>query len=224
MIAPVVWPGVMPAVYPLTPPDACVFYADFQDPGAVLIDHALANHGAISGAVASADRYGISRNFDGIDDLIAVTGDRIGVGAMTIEVWIRPNSAGEGNAGTIITNGQANLYMVPNRFGFTSGGFVVHKLAESGCIPTYGVWHHITVSRNANATASLYIDGALTGSANGPTGTPAAGGNTLIGAGNALGANAFDGLIGLVRLYNRALTGIEVANAYAEWAWRFGRA
>jgi len=224
MILPVERPGVIPPVYPLEAPQGCVLYLDMQDRSDKAIDHSrLGNHGAITGASLASAPRGVCRNFDGVDDVITVTGDLIGTGAVTIEAWINPDGAGESSLGRIVCSAipaEAAFYTAANRLGFTSDSATAMLSAVSSI--TYGLWYHAVIVRAADATGNIYINGALNGTADQATGTPSSGAATLVGS-SSLGIKAYDGLIGMLRIYSRVLTAVEVMNAYQEHAWRFGR-
>ena len=80
-----------------------------------------------------------------------------------------------------------------------------------------GEWHHLVGTLDANGVYTIYIDGEAAGSKTVNVSKPYD--NSLdygIGIGNdpQYTSRAFDGLIDSARVYNRALTAEEVANAY----------
>lgn len=86
--------------------------------------------------------------------------------------------------------------------------------SAAGTAFTVGVWHHVAAVRN-NGTISLYIDGVLRESATEGTGTPAYPINMIAGA-MAYSSfsppryNPFGGKIDELRIYNRALSLVEI--------------
>jgi concanavalin A-like lectin/glucanase superfamily protein len=138
--------------------------------------------------------------------------------AVTIELWMMPNSAGEGgpNTGPIckaIANGSWNWqlrYNAPGSFmgfQFNAGGgkwvSVQENLEE-------GEWHHITGTYDGS-DAVCYLNGEEKDRLAMPT---ISGSTDPILIGQDGWVNVFDGAVDEVRIYDRALSEAEVRQNY----------
>lgn len=212
-------------VYPLYIPEACILYMDFQETGGnKILDHSgKVNHGTNNGSISAFAPNGYARLFDG-NDTVTVTGDILGTGQLTIESWV--NLTGYGAVSSrVIDNGKALLGFnggLGNVAIFSSDGGATTPLPISAAnsIPL-NVWKHVVVVRYATALVTFFVDGQVSGAENQAAGGVAAGGNTLVGN-NSGGARGLLGRIGLLRVYNRALTKAEILERYQENAERFG--
>lgn len=75
-------------------------------------------------------------------------------------------------------------------------------------------WHFLAATFIANSTRCIYLDGQLV--ASNTAGNHSVNGNPFwIGNNSVFGPRCFDGRIGEVAVFNRALTGAEVAGVYA---------
>ena len=152
-------------------------------------------------------------DFDGTGDSITTLDETCGVGALSICVWIYPESVGE-TAGRIIDNGQSIFWVgSSNRLGFTSAGAT--NIFSANNATTYNAWQHVCVTRNsAGSATNFYVDGSTNGTANQNSGTPAEGTtNMIIGSRNA-GDRDFNGKIQNLLIFNRVLSATEIAQLY----------
>jgi hypothetical protein len=172
----------------------------------------LKNFAATSTSVVPG-RSGQALLFQPNTNVATTTSDILGTGAVSISAWVYPHSAGGNNAGRILTNGKTELFInsTNNTFSFQSDGSTAVNSANSSWRPTK--WVHIVATRNAAGTASMYVNGVLSGSANQNSGTPTAGYWNSIGN-NIANTNGFDGIIDNLRIYNRVLTPTEVGYIY----------
>jgi hypothetical protein len=133
-------------------------------------------------------------NFDGTTDLIDTGADYYGTGAITLVRWIRPETAGEGSAGRIVSNGKLIVALdnTGGRISVTSDGGTITVYSATGAWDA-NTWSHLVVSIDAAGKATVCINGALSGTAQQASGTRAAGtGNVFFG--NAADASkTFDG-------------------------------
>lgn len=134
----------------------------------------------------------------------------IGDGAATVCAWVNLDDFGENTLGRIVNNGNFDLWVndTNDTLDFSSDGGGTTLQSANNAIKT-NRWIHVTVSRDADGTARLYINAVL--SASGASGTPAAGTNLIIGN-DVPEANAFDGKMFDVQVFNVPLTRDEVAD------------
>ena len=158
--------------------------------------------------------------FNGADSFVDCGGDESLnlTDAITIELWIKPNSAGEGgnNSGPIckaIAGGSWNWQLRYNApggfmgFQFNAGGSKWMSVQEN--LPP-GEWYHITGTYDGS-DAVCYLNGEEKDRLSMPA---INGSNDPILLGQDGWVNVFDGAVDEVRIYNRALTKDEVVNNY----------
>ena len=162
------------------------------------------------------------RLFDGSDDWINCGNAAVlNPGLMTIEAWINLESL---LADYVSIVNRLNIYMFlfnaseqPSIF-FNVGGWQ----SVTGNALNTDQWYHL-VGIYDGAEVRLYIDTDEPTSATAAAGTIASGvANTVIGAeGDAGDSRRFPGSIGEIRIYNRALTAIEIQHNYLATKWRY---
>ncbi|MFA6432514.1 MAG: LamG domain-containing protein [Candidatus Paceibacterota bacterium] len=177
--------------------------------------------------------------FDGVNDYVdagsASSVDDIETtgSGMTISMWIYPRGYGSSNAGVIVGKG-ANF--VSGYFQFVFDGYgptLAFQKDYDGAsnldarIPFAATrlnkWQHLTVTWDGSATAAnihFYINGAeITKSytANG-VGNKLSDASYSLGIGSRIAGNYTNGTLDDVRIYNRALSGAEVAKLYTATA------
>ena len=186
--------------------------------------------GTINGATFNPAGY---FEFDGTNDDISVSslpafGDN---DPITIESWVNADTTT--NAFQVISTAKATsthwqlsytgdpTYNILWAFAGTSNS------VGTTTLPSTGAWHHITATYNGGdktqlASWKVYIDGSeatiqLTGSTGGATN------DTIIGhrSGGST-ANRFDGNIGEVRIYTRALSATEVLQNFNATRSKYG--
>jgi len=165
------------------------------------------------------------RIFDGTDDVIncgsAATLDAL-TGNMTVEAWINPTTYGEVDYGAVFSKETIRLNVRPTErasFSIWVGATEKAATTATGAVPL-GAWTNlVTVFNGSNVLiyANLVL---VTGSATaGPIDDHSAN-NFLIG--DTVASNkCFNGLIGEVRIYNRALTALEIQQNYLATKWRY---
>jgi len=162
--------------------------------------------------VTGASRTAKGLDFDGIDDKITID-NAITSYPATLCIWARPDNK---------TGGDVLFYspVITGAF-YTSNYFLTHS-SHIGCSLDYftnGVWAFIAISaRNSESDANLYVDGIertiYTGNNYGK-------GGTTYQIANRNGANFFDGGVGEVMVYRRALTPQEIEHIYLATKWRY---
>ena len=181
------------------------------------------NHGTMSGRPKIVEgKINQALEFDGASSFVDCGGDESLnlTDALTIEVWMKPNSAGEGgiNAGPVcraIAGGSWNWqlrYNAPGSFmGFqfnaAPGGSTWISVQEN---LKPGEWYHIIGTFDgSDIVCYLNAEEKDRGSIAGINGS---GDNFFIGQDGWV--NVFDGVVDEVRMYNRALTPTEVRQNY----------
>ena len=186
--------------------------------GATLHDKsAHGNDGAIHGATWVTSDGLPALAFDGVDDYVDCGDGKSAdlTDAISVEVWACPKKTPPAGEAGIVGKSFASYGLTHYGDGcwwYISGGGNNCKTPFSA-----GAWHHI-VGTFDGTIMKLYMDGALKDSHASKGRTIGHGKNLLIGisAGEvAYTKNAhFNGMIGEVRLYSRALSAEEVLNHY----------
>ena len=164
------------------------------------------------------------RYFDGTDDKITIP-DHNALDLITdatIEVWLNIDDLSANRA--IVARHTNSFVMLcygtgagnPQKVGFGKNG--VDEVRSTTQLST-NTWYHCVGTKNANLVGAVYINGVLEG-----TGTAAnysaLSDDILIGE-LLTGSGDFSGLIGEVRIYNRALTPQEIQCNYLATKWRY---
>ncbi len=169
------------------------------------------------------------RTFDGGDDIIDCgTAPSLDItAAITISGWLYPETTGGGTFGRFVctTAEEWRIFMYASpalRFdliGAILGGKFVESNANS--VPL-NAWTHVAGTYNGTIQL-IYINGVVQTSTNTWTDTivPVSAGNLYIGN-EPGGTRGFDGLIGQVEVFNRALTAGEILHNYLATKWRYG--
>lgn len=162
--------------------------------------------GQIDGAMA----------FDGISAAIAASGSAINVsGSFSLEAWVK--TSGTANTGTILTNAYGvggngyalQLMSLTPSFNANGGNNYYSANAASQISPN--VWH-LLVGTRVGTRLFLYVDGALSALAVGPSSTP--GSNTLnIGDYGGLG-QYFGGVLDEIRISKTARSADWIVTEY----------
>ena len=189
----------------------------FEEGGGASVSDVSGNGhtGAISGASWTAQgRYGGALSFNGSSNLVTVGASPLLnlTSGMTLEAWINPTAA-SGTRDVLIKEGtNVDLYNLYARnwrgrpeSNVYAGG--ANRVAEGATLPT-NTWSHLAGTYDGT-TLRLYVNGVQVASAaySGTIGTSS--GPLRIG-GNSLWGEYFQGAIDEVRIYNRALTALEI--------------
>ncbi len=169
--------------------------------------------GTISGATWSpAGKYGSSLSFNGLNAMVTVADTvALDLTSMTLEAWVKPTTAPASGWRTLIlkeSTGALAYSLYANdaaqrpRIELSSG------LSTSGAAGLSTAWTHVAGTHDG-ATLRLYVNGVQVSSIASPGFVAVSTGALRIG-GNTVWSEWFDGLIDEVRIYNRALTPIEI--------------
>ena len=193
------------------------------------------NHGTLYGDVAlTSDRFGNvgkAFSFDGSGDYIDC-GNDVMVNpetAITVSAWILLDAYPiSGNWVSIVNKRMSYILQIRGSIGLVLtifAGGSTWKGITRGVSPqtdfTLGEWYHVVGTYNETTTDGyLYIDGLQQSTEpnyNGwPTTLSPGGDNLYIGSEAGLNWQWFDGKIDDIRIYDRALTDIEVQSLYQE--------
>lgn len=192
------------------------------DLAGALGDHGFLTNGPAWTTQAKVGSHALS--FDGADDYVAANGPEItNLHEYTVSLWIFMNSAGEANAGRMVTKGNfLRLYQSNgNRVVFESTRWSGNNgvwQTPSGSLSTGG-WRHIAVTYDDSSPSNnpvMYIDGVLQSIAetSTPSGSLAPDSGVLYIGNEPDATRTFNGRIDDVRLYSSILTPSEIQSVY----------
>ena len=145
-------------------------------------------------AVTQSKNKGV---FDGSTSIIDLGAPSM-LGALTIVTKFNATGWGEGGYGRILDNGNFELWIANSDVSIRSDGLTAAK--ASGSI-VLGEDVTVTITRDSTgANTNIYINGALSGSANQDSGTPAIGSTSLSLGNRAAADRAFDGSIDFIKI------------------------
>lgn len=166
-------------------------------------------------------------NFDNTDDLLSCgSSDTLlnESSALTISVWIYPNSIGQNNAGRIVdrtnaglTEGVALLLSATNAVQFNVFGSTTLIRKTDNNLITPSAWNHVLVTWTASTTATnakIYINGTeatYQTTTNGASLGNNAADTTRLGN-NANSNRTFDGIINEVAIWNSVVSVDDINN------------
>lgn len=138
------------------------------------------------------------------------------VGDKTFIAWIKPRSLGPLSAGRILDNGKTYLFMYSNNtVGLTSDAGAGSLAGSAINSVKFNTPQMVVATRSGSGVVNFYINGALSGSANQPSGTPLVGINNLCIGNRSAGDRAFDGQLSGVRVLDGILSVSEIAQLYS---------
>jgi|GEM_PF-3439347 len=199
------------------------------------------NHGTVQGATLSKDRHNqdsMAYCFDGIDDYIVTAFSGIaGTQSRTITFWAKIDSLGNipnSNGYEVITYGETSAGNAGESFRVilnractgmgSSAGLSTFTLSNS--MPSLDVWHYFTLVYDANISNQMgdflyYIDGNLVSNTHCDSYNTTTLVNTITDMPIHFGRlysptqpRWFKGCLDDVRMYNRALTSLEIDTLY----------
>ncbi len=141
--------------------------------------------------------------------------------ALSVETWVKR-----------INGGHQFWFSTPNlhyRLGVDPSGNLFWDMGQyadrnSGILVSEGVWHHIVYTagvETGNITTRVYVDGVEVADQNEGIATLSSITNYLIGDGQTPGQHPLNGDMGLIRVYNKALSALEVAQNFNAEVDRF---
>lgn len=185
--------------------------------------------GSLSGVTFTPSTGSGVWSFDGVDDYIDCgNGDSINItGALTVSAWINPHTSVNGNFSFV---SKAGDYPNSNYIlrGYSTGArFFLNGTTHSGNTASSfvaGQWVNLIGIFRPGQSVDLYWNGSLSNGATTSTSTTTISTitNPLLIGSNSDQSYIFDGDIGLVQIYNRALSASEVLFNYNGLKSRFG--
>lgn len=178
------------------------------------------NHGTLTGTTSTAGKFGNARSFNGTTDYMTSTNSlNYTSGSFSVSMWVKPSSLS--NSPVIFSNGS---YQVGGYYcHINSTGAVSCNTNQAGAIQTTnstnsfvtGAWQLLTVARNGSSIR-IYRNGQDVTSSAGTHIDPASTTEKfVIGTyGPSPSGWYYNGLVDDVRVYNRALSGIEIQTMY----------
>jgi hypothetical protein len=161
-------------------------------------------------------KFGNARNFDGVDDVVAVDEINLTRKSFTISAWVRPNINPPSNQVYFSAHNNSSLQKsLVLRFydtGKIRFGFYANDLDTATGIVQFGQWNHVVASYDSiNDVSKIYVNGTLV--ASGGQG-PFVGDNANVAIGAWMvgdGLQFFNGAIDEVVVWNRTLSDLEIS-------------
>jgi hypothetical protein len=175
-------------------------------------------NGGLSGSSNSVPgKMGTALNFDGVNDNITLPTNSIiqPTSAITVAVWVKADTftlwdSPIGNTDNPWNTGYGFFHNGTNTMSFFVNGYSAN-VATVPFTDTTG-WHHL-VGTWDGATVKIYLDGVVSSVTDNYAGTITYNDTNYIGSIES-STWAWDGYIDDVRIYNRALSDVEVRNLY----------
>jgi hypothetical protein len=167
------------------------------------------------------------RSLDGVDDFIQTPASpafNFGTGDFTMEAWARPDVlVGDHRALITLSTPRRHLDLTLDNGGLSAAIYL--EIAEVVQLSpplswVIGQWYHIAINRLAGVTR-IFRDGIVVSSATNQAAAVSAGPGFYIGRFPTPSLHPWNGLIGEVHIYNRALTPQENQRNYLATKWRY---
>ncbi|MFB3819065.1 MAG: LamG-like jellyroll fold domain-containing protein [Candidatus Methylomirabilales bacterium] len=169
--------------------------------------------GTVSGAWATAGRYGNGLAFDGANDLVD-TRYAANLPRWTVSVWVRSPAAPSWGRASGPVHREKNFQINWNHENAAFRGAAAVQVNGVWHAASFGplaanTWYHLTATYDGE-TLRAYRNGVLVSSNSSPSGSPAAESATMKLGRHAAAAQYFRGTVDEVRVYNRALSQAEI--------------
>lgn len=169
------------------------------------------NNATVNGATWTDGRRGKALSFNGASSYVSSPTISI-ANTITASAWVYSTNFSQNGfvIGKNNVNEQWELFFEATLLRWRGGAPITDTTYCN--IPTNSQWHHIAATQSGT-DASLYIDGVLCDTG---TVTAIANGSGTIDIGRFNGGYYFNGKIDDVRLYNRALSAVEILALYKQ--------
>jgi len=190
----------------------------------------LSQSGSLEAGVGFSNEASGIWSFDGVDDYINCgdTSNLEGINGITIDTWVYPQIAGSGPALGIVSrdSGTRSWYLATyssNKFRwFVSTNGSSNDSMNSSAAFSLNTWYNVTVTWS-NQGIYIYINGVFDSSeALVNTSPPLPNISEPLKIGDRQTGQEWNGEIGPVHIYNRALSAEEVLSNYNGLRGRFG--
>ena len=203
--------------------------ASYGGTGTTWTDVINGNNGTINNGAAYNSAQGGYFEFDGVDDQVDFGQPAILESfPMSIDLWFNADADNDG----LITKGRTRGSASQRDWDITGAGANLGWFVSNGSsypvnvkdtYPSLSNWHHLSVSWDGTTGtngAKMYLDGALFKQGNASATTYSTLRNIFVG-GNRAGFY-FDGLISMVKMYNKVLSAAEALQNYNASKDRYG--
>ena len=180
------------------------------------------NHGIVSGATLTSDRFGninSAYSFNGTNQYIQCPNQsylNIGSGDMSISMWVYLNNNFTNRFFLGKSDGQFNQNKWIVYYSYNPTQFSFHQNTSTGAstfsapanwLTDSNSWHHLVITKSSS-TYTTYIDGIKASQSSGPIAIPAT--STALTIGMVENVGWMSGKLDDIRVYNRALSADEV--------------
>jgi len=205
-------------------PSGCVLYLDLRKVyGDKVYDYSgHGNHGTIYGAKLNMELPCRGLEFDGEDDFVEVPHSDViqPTRQATIEELIYPRGPGSHPSdGEMIVNKENSYEVARTPEGEIKWAFMNNETwnwVRTGYVVPLRTWSHVVVVYESADSIKTYGDGVLVHEGSFGSGDIKASTYSLKVAARELTATFFEGIITLVRIYNRALSSDEVKKCFED--------
>ena len=193
--------------------------------GTTATDIAGANDGTltsgvswVNGSIGTASEYPSSGG-----EYVSTGLDLVGESAVTISAWIRNDGSSSGNNfGKIVTQSHSgNFDTYIRKSTNTSLAFDINSttvFATNSDIPAIGTWFHVCFVWEQSVTQAIYVNGVLSNSGTADGSVIGSTTHNVFIGGTSAATRPWDGGIQNVRIWNRALSSLEVQGLH-ETPW-----
>lgn len=190
------------------------------------------NNGTLTNGPTFSSANGGSIVFDGVDDYADIN-NTVGNGSnVSLEAWFRTTQTTPWRH--LLVKGSSGQFQYALRFGFSTasdinviawqaGSSNYAAVSSTGIVANNGNWYHVVGIIVEGVGVFIYINGVLNNSSLITTGTYNKNGTSILKlASRDDDGTKFNGNIGNVKIYNRALSAQEVAQNYNATKTRYG--
>jgi hypothetical protein len=220
-----------PDALPIPIPNLIAWWKLDEGSGSTTMDSSGHGHAATlaNGPAWVPGRFGDGLSFDGIDDQVyaGTSADLDLTSSFTITAWINPRSYGGGGLGRIVERRgpasgvtflvDANVKGIDLVSNLATPSETIYSVVNACHL---GSWQHVAATFDSRTlSVALYVNGAAAGGGTWPANAMTTASPLYVGGHPQQGVDdnrTFDGILDEVRIYDRALSGIEIQGIFAE--------
>lgn len=172
------------------------------------------NSGTISGATRAAGKFGNALSFNGTSDWVTIPHAAVLnlTTALTLEAWVKPSALADWRAVLLKESSSGLSYALYASDTASHPSGYIRRSGDVGAsgssAPALNTWTHLATTYDG-ATLRLFVNGVQAAS-RAVTGSIVTSASPLRIGGDSVWGEYFSGLIDEVRVYNRALTAVEI--------------